>query len=184
MSVALDTHILIWGGLRPPNPSGEPLSSHAAEMTYRSHALLVDLEKRGEKIIIPVVSVAELLVPLDTSQHGAFLATLTARFFCPPFDMHAASLAAQLWSYHRTLPPSEQLGRLVLKADVQIIATAKAAGASTFYSHDSKCRKLAIRAGMKASDLPTHCEDMFEDAELKKKLGVLSPPTRTRSKKS
>jgi predicted nucleic acid-binding protein len=184
VSVALDTNILIWGGLRPPNADGAPLSSHAAEMTYRSQALLIDLEKKGEKIIVPVVSVAELLVPIDLNQRGAFLAVLTTRFFCPPFDMHAASLAAELWRFHRSLPASEHLDRKLLKADVLIVATAKVAGASAFYSHDAKCRKLAIHAGMKAFDLPTHCEDMFVDAELKKKLGVPTRPTGTRSKKT
>jgi len=60
--------------------------------------------------------------------------------------------------------------RQVLKADVQIVATAKVAGAGTFYSHDLKCRKLAVSAGLTARDLPTHSQILFIDAEMKKGL--------------
>jgi hypothetical protein len=56
------------------------------------------------------------------------------------------------------------------------IAVAKVAGASVFYSHDAKSRKLAAQAGMKALDLPTHNEDMFTNAEMKK-VGGIAPPT-------
>jgi hypothetical protein len=176
VSVALDTMVLIWGGLRRSVPSNPSAAAHAAEMEYRSRVLLRDLEEKGETIIIPAVSVAELLVPLDPSEHGNFMAILTQRFFCPPFDLRAASLAAQLWQYHRGLPPKEQMQRSVLKADVLIISVAKAAGASAFYSHDEKCRKLAVRAGMKALDLPTHSEDLFIDSEMKGMHEESTPP--------
>jgi len=48
-----------------------------------------------------------------------------------------------------------------------IIASAKVGGVTTFYSHDARCRKLAVRAGIRARDLPTHSEDLFIDAEMK-----------------
>jgi len=67
--------------------------------------------------------------------------------------------------------------RQVLKADVQIVATAKVAGAGTFYSHDLKCRKLAVSAGLTARDLPTHSQILFIDAEMKKGLPAPSGKT-------
>ncbi len=176
MSVTLDTMVLIWGGLRRPITT-IPSSEHTAEMEFRARVLIRDLEVKGEAIIIPAVSVAELLAPLDDHEHGNFMAVLTQRFFCPPFDLPAASLASQLWKYHRDLPPKDQLQRTVLKADVLIVATARVAGASIFYSHDSRCRKLAERAGMKALDLPTHSEDLFTNAEMKKLVGGTDQPS-------
>ena len=44
--------------------------------------------------------------------------------------------------------------RDVLKADAMIIGTAKAAGATIFYTHDARCRALA-QLVMKVEDLPT-----------------------------
>ena len=166
MSVALDTMILIWGGLRQVNPAKGTLSEHDAEMQRQSRILLRDLDEKKETVIVPAVAVAELLVPVDPKEHGKFIAVLTQRFFCPPFDIRAASLAAELWQYNRGLPSGEQVSRTVLKADVLIISSAKVGGASSFYSHDAKCRKLATRAGLKARDLPTHSEDLFVNVEM------------------
>lgn len=45
-----------------------------------------------------------------------------------------------------------------------IVASAKAFGASKFYTHDEKCRKLAGLA-MDAYDLPTHRYDLFADLD-------------------
>jgi len=165
VSVALDTMVLIWG-LRKVDPQKGTLSDHDAEMQRRSRILLRDLDEKKEIVIVPTVAVAELLCPIDPKEHGKFIAVLTQRFFCPPLDIRAASLAAELWQYHRGLPSNEQISRTVLKADVLIIASAKVGGASAFYSHDAKCRKVALRAGMKPRDLPTHSEDLFINAEM------------------
>jgi hypothetical protein len=171
--------VLIWGGLRPPGTKASPASKHVVEMVYRSRVLLQDLEDKGERIIIPTVVVAELVTPLDAREQGEFIAVLQKRFFCPPFDLRAAALAGQLWQSHRQLPRDQQLQRSVLKMDVLIIAAAKVAGASVFYSHDEKSRKLAARAGMKALDLPTHSEDLFIDAAMKEgALSETQPPSR------
>ena len=75
------------------------------------------------------------------------------------------SLAAKLWLDHRGLPKGEQIERVVLKVDIMIVATAKAAGAKTFFSHEPKVRRLVESAGMQARDLPTHSEDLFIDAK-------------------
>jgi hypothetical protein len=164
VSVALDTMFLIWA-LRK-DPRKEKLSEHDAEMLRRSRILLRDLDEKKQIVILPAVAAAELLCPIDPKEHGKFIAVLTQRFFCPPFDIRAASLAAELWQYHRGLPSTEQTSRTVLKADVLIISSAKVGGASTFYSHDAKCRKLATHAGLKARDLPTHSENLFVNAEI------------------
>jgi hypothetical protein len=172
VSVALDTMVLIWGGLRKVNPRSGSHGAHDADMERRSRILLRDLDEKKETVIVPVVTIAELLAPMDPNDHGAFIAAIQERFFCPPFDIRAASLAAKLWRYNRGLPSAEQISRTVLKADVLIIASVKVGGASVFYSHDANCRKLASHAGLVAKDLPTHSEDLFTNAEINQEFGT------------
>jgi hypothetical protein len=101
------------------------------------------------------VAAAELLVPIPKAKHGEFLAKLQTHFVCSPFDAKAASVAANLFAEHMKFDRSEKYtSRQVLKADVLIIASANAAGATVFYSHEKKCRTLASKV-MKSEDLPT-----------------------------
>jgi hypothetical protein len=44
---------------------------------------------------------------------------------------------------------------------------AKVAGATDFYSHDVKCRRLATMAGLSAHDLPTNHPNLFVDREIR-----------------
>jgi hypothetical protein len=90
------------------------------------------------------------------------IATLSERLVCPSFDLHAAAIAADLWAQHQKLPADLQYTkRHVLKADVMIVASAKAIGATDFYTHDKRCRALA-GIMMTAHDLPTDDpDDMF-----------------------
>lgn len=160
MIVALDTMILIWGIRRGGKPSQRQLEQ-------RAKILLRQLEDDRAQIVVPSIVIAELLVPVLPANHGAFIIELQRRFLCPPFDVHAASLAAQLWQLNHTAKPAERLGRRTLKADVQIVAAAKVAGATRFCSNDRKCRRLAEQLSLTALDLPTHHEDMFVDHELR-----------------
>ena len=47
----------------------------------------------------------------------------------------------------------------------------KAAGATEFYSHDARCRKLAEALNMKSHDLPKRHPNMFVDSEIRKHEG-------------
>jgi hypothetical protein len=162
--------VMIWGLQSKGAKRGNPKQSDLRELQIRAVILLDMLEADGKQIIVPTVMVAELLVGVDRKNHGEFVAKLQERFFCPPFDLRASALAAELWQFHKDLPKSNQLQRNVLKADVMIIATAKAAGASAFYSHDAACRRLAEHVGMVAQDLPVNHPDMFRDEEIKKQF--------------
>jgi hypothetical protein len=116
-------------------------------------------QKKGT-ILLPTVAISELLVPVPKAHKGALIAVLQQMFLCPPFDLHAASIAADLWSQHQKLPQDEQYQkRHVVRPDCMIIASVRAAGATEFYSHDKKCRTLANLAEMTAHDLPTHDPD-------------------------
>jgi predicted nucleic acid-binding protein len=134
------------------------------------------LAELGTALCIPSVVVSELLAGVDPSKHAKLLADFDKRFFCPPFDVRSAGLAARLWQFERGLPgassglPKDQRSdRRVLKSDILIVATAKAAGATTFYSHEEKCRRLAKQAGMKPEDLPLSPGELWPDVEGDKK---------------
>jgi predicted nucleic acid-binding protein len=167
MTAALDTMTMIWGlqGIEPRG--GNPRQKNLTEMQQRSVILLDMLDEKNETIIVPSVMVAELLVKVEIADQGNYLAELQKRFFIPLFDLPASALAASLWLRHKGLPKDEQITRTTLKSDVMIVATAKVAGASTFYSNDRKCRKLASLAGMEALDLPISHPNLFRDAEIK-----------------
>jgi hypothetical protein len=118
-------------------------------------------EKKGT-ILLPTVAISELLVPVPKAQKGALIAVLQQRFLCPPFDLQAASIAADLLAEHEKFPQEQRYDkRHIVRADAMIIASVRAAGATEFYSHDKKCRTLANLV-MTARDLPARDpNDMF-----------------------
>lgn len=130
MTVGLDTMTMIWGlqGIEPRG--GNPQQMNLTEMQQRAVILLDILEEQKEKIVVPSVMVAELLVKVDLADHSNYLAELQRRFFIPLFDLPASALAATLWVKHKSLPKAEQMGRTTVKSDVMIVATIKIAGAS------------------------------------------------------
>lgn len=130
MMVGLDTMTMIWGlqGIEPQG--GNPRQKNLTEMQQRAVILLDMLEEAKEKIAIPSVMVAELLIKVPLVDHFNYLAELQRRFFVPLFDLPASALAATLWLKHKDLPKDEQIGRTTLKSDVMIVATAKIAGVS------------------------------------------------------
>ena len=156
--------VMIWGF----RDRGNRANATDAEKRRRTLVLLNELSEKKATIIVPTIIVAELLIPLPAEEHGNFLGQLEKYFFCPPFDLRACGLAAELWIKHRSQPEGDRINRVTLKADVMIIATAKSAGATVFYSHDKKCRKLAEQAGLTAKDLPTHSEDLLVEEETRR----------------
>ena len=135
--IGIDSMILIYAGLVPRKASCE--SEELGNLSLLSRALLHTKEKDG--IVLPTVALSEILVPVPAEQRGTLVAAISGRFVCASFDLPAAAIAADLWSKHKGLPNDSQYdSRHVLKADTMIVATAKAAGATDFYSCDKKCR--------------------------------------------
>lgn len=160
----VDTMVLIWG-MQEAQTGPAPAGQDVPEMRRRAEILIEELSDQGERIVVPTVMVAELLAKIEPRKYGDFIATLQERFFCPPLDLRASALAAELWQRHRSLPLDQQLPRIILKADVLIVATARVAGARIFYSHEPKCRKVAELAGMESRDLPVNPGNIFRFAE-------------------
>lgn len=165
MLAGIDSMVLIFSGMVPRKKSAK--SEEYEEMKTRSKILLHKLQK--ETIVLPTVAIAELLVPVHPDKKGELTAVLSGMFLCHPFDLNAATIASDLWEHHKTLPKSLIYSdRHVLKADILIVASAKSAGATEFYSHDKKCRALANKV-MKACDLPSRDpDDMFLAGDIRR----------------
>lgn len=149
--------VLIYAGLAPRSSQG---SAERDELAVRSKILL-KMHEDGT-IVLPTTCAAEIAVPIPMALRAPFMGKLAERFTCHPFDLHAAAIAADLWQHSKKLPRSTHYkDRHLLKADIMVVASAKAAGATQFYSHDQKCRALAKHV-MQAHDLPKDDpNDMF-----------------------
>jgi hypothetical protein len=163
--IGIDSMILIYAEIVPSKSAKR--CSDFDDLRLRSRLLLVMAKRKNNKILLPTVAVSELLVPVPKSQQGPLIALLQQSFICPPFDLPAASIAADLLFRHKKLPQDQQYDeRQVVRADAMIVASAKAAGATDFFSHDRKCRTLAGLV-MPAHDLPTQDpDDMFLAGEI------------------
>ncbi len=150
--IGIDSMILVYAGLVPRK--GGQRSKSLEELTVRAKLLLH--MQRQDIIVLSTIALSEVLVPVPADQKGLLIAKLSGRFLCPSFGLSAAAIAAELWAEHKKLPRDAQYkNRHVLRSDAMIVATAKSAGATDFFSCDRKCRTLA-NIVMTAHDLPTH----------------------------
>jgi hypothetical protein len=153
--------ILIYAGIVP---SKNTETKELAALRRRARILFHELQEHT--IILPTIAISEILIPVPAMKRGQVLATLAESFVCPAFDQHAASIAADIWSRHKNIPDNLQYdNRPLLRADAMIVASAKAAGATEFYSNDDKCRALADLV-MTGRSLPRQSEKLFIDEEL------------------
>jgi hypothetical protein len=164
-----------WGLIARSKKASASNKEEIAEKRLRARMLLKILDRDKVKIIVPSIVVAELLIGVDLHRHTKVLMEFNKQFFCPPFDVSACSLAAGLWQFERGLPGENKGGlpendrslRKTLKSDILIVASAKIAGATTFYSDDKSARRLATEAGMEGKGLPTTSGDWILDWESK-----------------
>lgn len=170
MIVGIDSMVLIYANAVPVK-SQSKRSKEFEELSVRAKLLLHILtkSKKDVQIVLPTVAIAELLTPVQKHLKGNLTSELSKMFICAPFDLHAASIASDLWAAHGST--SERLkykNRHLLKSDVMIIGSAMSAGATDFYTHDKKCRELASIV-MNAHDLPTHDpDDMFAADDIRR----------------
>lgn len=172
---ACDSQVLMWAlpwAMRPEKKKKQS-PQNVPEMRRRARILLRMLESEKIELYIPSIVISELLAGVEGQKHARLLAEFDVRFFCPPFDTKACPLAARLWQFERGLPGAssglpkeEQSDRKVLKSDILIVASAKVAGVTLFYSHEAKCRRLATEAGMTTQDLPMTSGNFVTDQEV------------------
>jgi hypothetical protein len=132
-------------------------------------------------VVLPMVAVSELLVPVPASKRGAIITTLGEMFVCPDYDQKAAAIAADIWAKYKEIPSNQRYeNRHVMRVDVLIVASAKAAGATEFFTNDDNCRALANLV-MKGRPLPTHSEELFINEMLE--TGGIDMPKKKRAKR-
>jgi hypothetical protein len=169
MIIGIDSMVLIYAEAVPRKGKSHSVDFH--DLRTRAKLLLLKASERKHTILLPTIAISELLVPVPTAQKGALIALLQRKFVCPPFDITAASIAADLISQHQKLPQEQKYDkRNVLRADAMIVASVRAAGATDFFSHDGNCRALASLV-MKAHDLPTGketLEDIFISGDIRR----------------
>ncbi len=154
--VAIDAQVLVWAVLRSRQEQKD-LSKRDQEMVRRAGWLIDDLEREEAQVVVPAIAVAEYLTPIAPERHRYVLGKVSARYFIAPFDVKAVSIAASLFSIGQKLRADKkgtEGNRRVLRADSNIIASAKASGATVIFSNDADLRKLAENV-MIAHDLPT-----------------------------
>lgn len=160
--VGIDSMVLIYAGMVPVRDDSTNNASHLEqkrERSRRSRLLLQYLARKNATVILPAIAVAELLVPVPLKDKGLVIAELEKKFVCLPFDLKASAIASRLWAQFKTLPAHEQYpDRDILKADAMIIGTAISAGATEYYTHDVRARKMAGFM-IKAKDLPIRDPD-------------------------
>lgn len=144
--VGIDTQTLIW--------ALDEIDSDDPAKEQRAIWLLRHLTVSRAQVVVSTIVVGELLVGIDTTLHAGFVESLAARFHIVPFDVRAASKAAEEFSKNIDLKESGQGARKTFKADLSIVASAWASGATVFFADDERCRKLATRMGMIAKPLP------------------------------
>jgi len=155
--------VLIYAGIAPRS------SQIDNELVISSKILLTKLTREKATVVLPTICVSEMLVPVEHDRHGTLLMQLQSLFLCYPFDIRASSIAAELFKQHRAMNEAERYrDRILLKADVMIVATAASAGATDFYSNDIGCRRLAGFVS-NAHELPANDpNDMFLRGDLER----------------
>lgn len=116
-------------------------------MIDRAQYLIEQCEEKKDKILVPSIVVAELLMGTNSAKHEQLIQLLERRFIIPPFDVQASAFFAKIWRQNKTTRKvliAEGLAtRAELKADSMIVATAVAKKAWCIYSMDPHIRKFA-----------------------------------------
>jgi predicted nucleic acid-binding protein len=131
--ITFDTMAIIWGVQKKARAGQE----HMIEWTS---ALLQDQKSTGVRFAITAPVLGEYLAKFDDAELPEQLAAIQKNFVVVPYDARAAGIAAQLWQRHGG---DRTVERPILKADIQIVATAQAAGIGTLYTNDSHLRRIA-----------------------------------------
>lgn len=156
--VVFDTSILLLLLHPDAKPPIDPTTNMAVEKAAERITHLVDvLSNAKEKIIIPTPVLSELLVHAGEATNQ-YLDVLNGQavFRIAPFDQKAAIEAAIAMGEAisrggiRVDATDPYATRGKVKFDRQIIAIAKAEGASAVYSDDGDVVKYAGQAGLKA----------------------------------
>jgi predicted nucleic acid-binding protein len=139
MATSVDAQILIWGVKRQA-------TSNRQQMIKRATAFFQKCREDNIRVIIPAQALAEYLVGFDDRTRYQSLAILQKAFIIAPLDGKAACIAAEL-QHNRDLIQGLQLEygltKQLIKADINILASSIANGASRLISEDGHMTAMA-----------------------------------------
>jgi hypothetical protein len=160
--VAFDTQLLIWGVQGTSHPS-------QGKLIPRARALIEELSKAQVKVVVPLAAAVEYVCGFPVVDQPKQWARLSESFRLIPFDQRAAQIAAQIERRRheaKTTPRtkvaqrtaskrrSRDIARQKVKVDVQILATAVAAGAESIFTDEVvHFSELALGLKIKVLDL-------------------------------
>jgi predicted nucleic acid-binding protein len=149
---AIDTHVLIWGVRRHVQEGRE-------DMIARCERLIEKIKATHSTIMLPSIVVSEYLIGFDLDAQMRQREILSKNYFVAPFDTKAGWIAAELYDkgvFDRAREESK-LGKQCLKADLMIVATAIAHGATCIWVDDGHIKTLA-RGRILVKIIPTLAE--------------------------
>ena len=146
--ICLDNNALIALCQTNPQPSS---------VTHRDRLRAFVRDRLGERIMVPAIVLAEYLFPFADADHQTeFDAVLKASVHIAEFNLITAEVSANLgrrFAAGRSLGQvARDLGtdRVVLKADLLIVATAVQHNVDAFVTADKAAHELAKFAGLNA----------------------------------
>jgi predicted nucleic acid-binding protein len=147
MKVTLDTNFLIWGVRGESSPGQEHLIPIA-------QAIISKLKASDDRVVLTAIVVAEYLSGTPEDKFDAEFAEIHKSFQVLPFDAKAAKIAAKLWQSRHKLIQSIGKSRNVIKADIQLVATARAHDVNRVYSGDADVLSYAGSLHMVPVEIP------------------------------
>jgi predicted nucleic acid-binding protein len=154
MASAFDANFLTLVLYPTADPPNDPATKRPVEYAGKRIAVLLDqLSKQGERIVIPMPVLAEVLVLVGAAgPEYVRLLDKSARFELAAFDERAAienaATLADAISKGGKRSGLENTPWQKIKIDRQIVAIAKVRGVRTIYSTDSDIATLARQSGL------------------------------------
>lgn len=153
------------------------LAQSGAPERPRAEALMDALQSRNVPILIPTVCIAEYLTRVPATLRTGHLQMLAGIGTIVPFDIAAALIAATIHSNREAVNKVKETSvRKAVMADIKVLATAIAHGATQMYSHNVRDMRNLAKAGhftIQVSDIP---DDPHAQLELS---GFKMPPPKT-----
>jgi predicted nucleic acid-binding protein len=107
--------------------------------------LIERLHGDGIPIMVPSIALSEYLTGCSEKSREANRAFVEANFFVAPFDAKCSAIAANIWDATAVgeAKAEAKVGKQSIKADIFILATAIAHGATTLWVEDGHFFKFA-----------------------------------------
>lgn len=154
MTAAFDASVLLYVVSKNAPAPRDPKTGVPVDMcAERLQHLLKELERQGERIVIPTPALAEVLVGAEPAAAAEYLAVLdkSRHFSIADFDQLAAVEFAEMQRLRKADPRVPRAAvRAKAKFDDQIVAISKVRRAGVVYSDDPDVQKLAQYFGLRA----------------------------------